>query len=85
MPKETSHPKPAILAQAFTTMNMIIRNNYNVSCIYKCINEFFSLHFNSTVPHANNTLNLVYGEQFMYIVLPVNVKLLCTGMYFKEN
>lgn len=46
--------------------------------------NFFSLHFNSTsVPHANNTLNLVYGEQFMYIVLPVNVKLLC--MYFKEN
>lgn len=48
--------------------------------------NFFSLHFNSTsVPHANNTLNLVYREQFMYIVLPVNVKLLCTGMYFKEN
>lgn len=46
--------------------------------------NFFSLHFNSTVPHANNTLNLVYRiEQFMYIVLPVNVKLLC--MYFKEN
>lgn len=31
--------------------------------------NFFSLHFNSTsVPHANNTLNLVYGEQFMYSV-----------------
>lgn len=83
MPKETSHPKPAILAQAFTTMNMIIRNNYNVSCMYNVQMNFFSLHFNSTVPHANNTLNLVYGEQFMYIVLPVNVKLLC--MYFKEN
>lgn len=83
MPKETSHPKPAILAQAFTTMNMIIRNNYNVSCMYNVQMNFFSLHFNSTVPDANNTLNLVYGEQFMYIVLPVNVKLLC--MYFKEN
>lgn len=83
MPKETSHPKPAILAQAFTTMNMIIRNNYNVSCMYNVQMNFFSLHFNSTVPHANNTLNLVYGEQFMYIMLPVNVKLLC--MYFKEN
>lgn len=83
MPKETSHPKPAILAQAFTTMNMIIRNNYNVSCMYNVQMNFFSLHFNSTVPHANNTLNLVYGEQFMYIVLQVNVKLLC--MYFKEN
>lgn len=83
MPKETSHPKPAILAQALTTMNMIIRNNYNVSCMYNVQMNFFSLHFNSTVPHANNTLNLVYGEQFMYIVLPVNVKLLC--MYFKEN
>lgn len=83
MPKETPHPKPAILAQAFTTMNMIIRNNYNVSCMYNVQMNFFSLHFNSTVPHANNTLNLVYGEQFMYIVLPVNVKLLC--MYFKEN
>lgn len=83
MPKETSHPKPAILAQAFTTMNMIIRNNYNVSCMYNVQMNFFSLHFNSTVPHANNTLNLVYGEQFMYMMLPVNVKLLC--MYFKEN
>lgn len=83
MPKETSHPKPAILAQAFTTMNMIIHNNYNVSCMYNVQMNFFSLHFNSTVPHANNTLNLVYREQFMYIVLPVNVKLLC--MYFKEN
>lgn len=83
MPKETSHPKPAILAQAFTTMNMIIRNNYNVSCMYNVQMNFFSLYFNSTVPHANNTLNLVYREQFMYIVLPVNVKLLC--MYFKEN
>lgn len=83
MPKETSHPKPAILAQDFTTMNMIIRNNYNVSCMYNVQMNFFSLHFNSTVPHANNTLNLVYREQFMYIVLPVNVKLLC--MYFKEN
>lgn len=83
MPKETSHPKPAILAQAFTTMNMIIRNNYDVSCMYNVQMNFFSLHFNSTVPHANNTLNLVYGEQFMYIMLPVNVKLLC--MYFKEN
>lgn len=83
MPKETSHPKPAILAQAFTTINMIIRNNYDVSCMYNVQMNFFSLHFNSTVPHANNTLNLVYGEQFMYIMLPVNVKLLC--MYFKEN
>lgn len=83
MPKETSLPKPAILAQAFTTMNMIIRNNYNVSCMYNAQINFFSLQFNSTVPHANNTLNLVYREQFMYIVLPVNVKLLC--MYFKEN
>lgn len=83
MPKETSHLKPAILAQAFTTMNMIIRNNYDVSCMYNVQMNFFSLHFNSTVPHANNTLNLVYGEQFMYIMLPVNVKLLC--MYFKEN
>lgn len=83
MPKETSHPKPAILAQAFTTMNMIIRNNYDVSCMYNVQMNFFSLHFNSTVPHANNTLNLVYGEQFMYMMLPVNVKLLC--MYFKEN
>lgn len=83
MPKATSHPKPAILAQAFTTMNMIIRNNYNVSCMYNVQMNFFSLHSNSTVPHANNTLNLVYREQFMYIVLPVNVKLLC--MYFKEN
>lgn len=83
MPKETPLPKPAILAQAFTTMNMIIRNNYNVSCMYNVQMNFFSLHFNSTVPHANNTLNLVYREQFMYIVLPVNVKLLC--MYFKEN
>lgn len=46
--------------------------------------NFFSLHFNSmSVPLVNNTLNLVYGEQFMYIMLPVNVKLLC--MYFKEN
>lgn len=83
MPKETSHPKPAILAQAFTTINMIIRNNYDVSCMYNVQMNFFSLHLNSTVPHANNTLNLVYREQFMYIVLPVNVKLLC--MYFKEN
>lgn len=83
MPKETPLPKPAILAQAFTTMNMIIRNNYDVSCMYNVQMNFFSLHFNSTVPHANNTLNLVYGEQFMYIMLPVNVKLLC--MYFKEN
>lgn len=83
MPKATSHPKPAILAQAFTTMNMIIRNNYNVHIMYNIKINFFSLHFNSTVPHANNTLNLVYREQFMYIVLPVNVKLLC--MYFKEN
>lgn len=64
-------------------MNMIIRNNYNVSCMYNVQMNFFSLHFNSTVPRANNTLNLVYREQFMYIVLPVNVKLLC--MYFKEN
>lgn len=68
MPKETSHLKPAILAQAFTTMNMIIRNNYDVSCMYNVQMNFFSLHFNSTVPHANNTLNLVYGEQFMYSV-----------------
>lgn len=29
---------------------------------------FLSLHFNSTLPRANNTLNLDYGEQFMYSV-----------------
>lgn len=41
MPKETSHPKPAILAKAFTTMDMIIRNNYNVSFMYNVQMNFF--------------------------------------------
>lgn len=28
----------------------------------------FSVNFNSTVPHANNALNLVYWEQFIYSI-----------------
>lgn len=43
----------------------------------------FSLHFNSTsVQHANNALNLVCGEQFIYSVTSKCKK---KNPYFKEK